>query len=140
MTRVHSTCVIYPQVQALECPSSDVTPPAVLPTSQPASWLSKCIHGQPRIGCSTPRAIRYSYYGPASVPNGLRSNLRAFLKFPRGACPQTPPIPLLPLRPLHTHTHTLVLNSIKHPCNPPSENPGYRPANGFYSCLYISTC
>ena len=54
--------------------------------------------------------------------NGLRSNLRAskFQKFPRGACPQTPPQCYMLMK--------LCILACTHPCNPRSENPGYGPA------------
>ena len=77
-------CIHKSLVQALEsCPSSDVTPPAVLPTlvrtfsrgNSKSTGLAN-IHGQPKIGCN----IAASHVATTALllsQNSLRSNLRA---------------------------------------------------------------
>ena len=115
-------CVNKSLVQSLEsCPSSDVTPPAVLPTLVCMYLLSWKFEGLANAYVDSQNLDAVfrepcSYYGSASVPKWPRSTLRAsdFQTFPGGACPQTP------------------LVQIRHLCNPPSKNPGYSPAQSVF--------
>ena len=88
--------------------SPSFTPPAVLSTVVPSLvetsdviWLSKCIHGQPKLirkQCSV-----HCYYGSASVPKWpqKQSQSTLFLKISWGSMPPDPSS----LAWLYMHTH-----------------------------------
>ena len=92
-------------VQVLKsCPSSDATPPVVLPNLMVpslvefiVSWLSKCIHWQLKLY----EILHCSYYGSASVSKWAQKQLQ-FLKISWGSiyAPK-----LLSLTCLYTHTY-----------------------------------
>ena len=96
--RTHvNTCANKSPVQALESfPSIVMSPHLLLCQTQylpwqkfEVSWLSKCIHGQSKIGCNTSRAMYIATTALLLSQNGLRSNLTAS-NFPGEACPRTP--------------------------------------------------
>ena len=107
-----------------------VTPPAVLPTivlsfveTRCRLHLSKCIHGQPKIGRNTSRTMQLLQvcFCPKMASQAISEHFisKTFLG---DHAPRPPQFCML----MHTYIH------IRHPCNSPSENPGYGPQRENY--------